>query len=390
MRGRESLAIGDVSTIPLPSSLVPLPSSLYMNEAVFDKKNILVTGGAGFIGSHLCEKLLAEGARVICVDNLISSALNNIDFLLKNPDFEFIRQDISTPLTLENFPELERFKVAFQGIQEVYHLACPMSPKDFEKTRMQVLYANSLGTKNALDLALKYRARVLFASTSSVYGPRPADNHFIKESELGMVDTLGPRCSYDEGKRFAESACQTYRQVHQLDVRIARIFRTFGPRQRLFSGEMVPDFIVQALDGKDLELYGDETFTTSLCYVTDLVDGIMKLMAMDQDIGPVNLGSDTDIPLVDVVQRILEMTNSSSKMSFQPSLTFMTPLGLPDLSKAKEKLGWMPLVPLDEGLKRIIDYTVAMKQLMPDFGQGPAFGGGGGGLSSPPSDISAV
>ncbi len=336
---------------------------------VFDKKNILVTGGAGFIGSHVCEKLLATGARVICVDNLVSAQLNNIDFLLKNPDFEFIRQDIVMPFDPEQYPELERFKIKFQGVQEIYHLACPMSPKHFEQTRMQTLYANSVGMKNVLDLAVKYHAKALFTSTSTVYGPRPADNHALKEEEVGCVNALSSRACYDEGKRFAETCCATYRQVHNVDVKIARVFRTYGPRERLFSGEMIPDFIVNALDGKDIEIYGDETFLTSLCYVTDVVDALIKLMNTDGDLGPVNVGSDLDMPIVDVVRTILEMTGSSSRIVFQPSLMFMTPLGLPDLAKAKEKLGWMPLVRLEEGLKKIIDYTVANRQLLSGFAQ---------------------
>ncbi|MFZ6015917.1 MAG: NAD-dependent epimerase/dehydratase family protein [Patescibacteria group bacterium] len=336
---------------------------------IFDKKNIIVTGGAGFIGSHVCEKLLAQGNRVICVDNLISSALSNIEFLLKNPDFEFIRHDISMPFDPEQFPELERFKVKFQGVQEIYHLACPMSPKAFEQTRMQILYANSLGMKNILDLAVKYKAKFLFTSSSSVYGPRPGDNHLLNENEQGSVEMHGPRSCYDEGKRFAETCCRTYNQVHGVEIKIARIFRTYGPRERLFSGEMVPDFIVNALDNKEIEIYGDETFTTSLCYVTDVVDGLIKLMEVKGDLGPVNIGSDLDMPLVDVVRNILEMTGSTSKIVFKPSLLFMTPLGLPSLVKAKEKLGWMPLVPLDEGLKKIIDYTMAYKNLMAGFGQ---------------------
>lgn len=332
--------------------------------AVYDKKNILVTGGAGFLGSHLCERLLAEGARVICLDNLISSNLNNIEFLLKNPEFEFIKQDISLPFDPELFPELERFKIKFQGIQEIYNLACPMNPKLFEQTRMQTLFANSLGIKHVLDLALRYKAKLLHASSSSVYGPRPTDNHLLKESEIGCVDMHSPRSAYDEGKRFAETVCRTYHDVHGLDVKIARIFRTYGPRERLFSGEMIPDFILNALDGKDIEIYGDETFSTSLCYVTDVVDGLYKLMSADGDLGAVNLGSDLDQPILQIVQSILEMTGSTSRAVFQPPLTFMTPLGLPDLTKAKEKLGWMPLVRMDEGLKGIIDYTMAHKNLL--------------------------
>lgn len=353
-------------------------------QPIYDKKNIIVTGGAGFIGSHLCEKLLAGGARVICVDNLISSTLNNIDFLLKNPDFEFIRHDINSPFDPEQFPELERFKIKFQGIQEIYHLACPMSPKNFEQTRMQTLYANSIGMKHALDLAVKYHAKFLLTSTSTIYGPRPADNHVLLEDEKGEVDMHGARACYDEGKRFAETCCRTYMQVHGVDAKVARIFRTYGPRERLYSGEMIPDFIINALDNKDIEIYGDETFTTSLCYVTDVVDGLMKLMETKGDVGPVNIGSDLDMPLVEVVRSILEMTGSTSKIVFKPALMFMTPLGLPSLVKAKERLGWMPLVPLEEGLKKIIDYTMAYKNILSDFGK-PT-----GATLTQPSDLAAT
>lgn len=330
---------------------------------VFDKKNILVTGGAGFIGSHLCEALLKD-ARVICLDNFVTSQESNIDSLLKNPDFEFIRHDINIPIDLESFPELARFKLKFQGVQEIYHLACPTSPKKFDQYKMQTLYANSLGMKNILDLAVKHQAKFLHASTSVVYGNRPADEHLFREEETGSSDTLSPRACYDEGKRFAESYAATYAQVNNLDVRIARIFRTFGPRMPLYDGQMIPDFITNALEGKDLEIYGDESFRTSLVYVSDVVDGMIKMMHVPAGLGPVNLGSDLDVPLLDVAHRIIEMTGSSSKVTFKPALLFMSQLGLPDLSKAKEKLGWLPLVTLDNGLKQSIDYTIAHKSLL--------------------------
>jgi UDP-glucuronate decarboxylase len=334
-----------------------------MPTDVFEKKNVLVTGGAGFIGSFLCEKLLAN-ARVICVDNFVTSQESNIDHLLKNADFEFIRHDFNIPFDPEAFPELARFKLKFQGIQEIYHLACPTSPKKFDQYRMQTLFANSLAAKNALDLAVRYKSKILQASASVVYGPRPLDGHSYREEEFGTVNMLSPRACYDEGKRYAETMFETYRQVHGLDVKIARIFRTYGPRMPLFDGQMVPDFITNALDGKELIIYGDETFRTSLVYVTDLVDGLMKLMAAPSDIGPVNLGSDVDMPLIDVAQRIIEMTGSTSRINFEPPLLFMTPLGLPDITKAKEKLAWLPLVQIDDGLKRAIDYTVANKALV--------------------------
>jgi UDP-glucuronate decarboxylase len=334
-----------------------------MAVPIFDKKNILVTGGAGFLGSFLCEKLLAT-SRVICVDNFITSQESNIDLLLKNPDFEFIRQDINTPFDLESFPELARFKLKFQGIQEIYHLACPTSPKKFDQFRMQTLLANSIGMKNILDLAVKYKAKVLHGSTSVVYGQRPVDGHPFREEEYGAVDMLSPRACYDEGKRFAEACCATYEQVYKVDIKIARLFRTYGPRMPLYDGQMIPDFITDALDNKDLVIYGDETFKTTLAFVSDITDGLMKLMATPAGTGPVNLGSDMDMPIVDVAQRIIEMTGSTSKITFQPPLMFMTELGLPDLTKAKDKLGWLPLVGIDDGLKKTIDYTIAHKGLL--------------------------
>jgi len=337
-----------------------------MANPVFEKKIVLVTGGAGFIGSHLCEALLQD-SRVICLDNFSTSQESNIDTLLRHPDFEFIRHDINAPFDPEAFPELARFKVKFQGIQEIYHLACPTSPKKFEQYRMQTLYANSLGMKNALDLAVRYKAKFIHASTSTVYGPRPKDGHQFKEEEIGSQDTLSPRACYDEGKRFAESCCATYKQVHGVDARIARIFRTYGPRMPLFDGQMIPDFVTNALDGVDLEIFGDANFTTSLVYVTDVVDGLVKLMAQPDDIGPVNIGSEVDMPLIDVANRIIEMTGSSSKITYKPELLFMTQLGLPDIGKAKEKLGWLPLVTIDEGLKKAIDYTIANKTLLTGF-----------------------
>jgi UDP-glucuronate decarboxylase len=336
-----------------------------MADVIFDKKNILVTGGAGFIGSFLCEALLkTQQVRVICLDNFVTSQESNIDNLLKDTDFEFIRHDVNVPFDPEAYPELTRFKVKFQGIQEIYHLACPTSPKKFDQYRMQTLYSNSLAMKNVLDLAVRYKAKFVHASTSVVYGSRPADGHLFKEDEWGCGDVLSPRACYDEGKRFAESCVATYMQVHDVDARIARIFRTYGPRMPLFDGQMIPDFITNALDGKDLEIYGDETFMTSLIYVGDVVDGLMKLMSAPKGIGPVNVGSDVDVKLVDVAQRIIELTGSTSKIAFKPSLLFMSQLGLPNLTKAKEALGWIPLVTLDTGLKNSIDYTVSHKSLL--------------------------
>jgi len=331
--------------------------------ASLEKKNVLVTGGAGFIGSHLCEKLI-KTSRVICVDNFATGNVSNIDILLQNPDFAFVRHDISEPIDLETLSELERFKIKFQGIQEIYNLACPTSAKGFDKFKMATLAANSVGLKNIMDIAVKYKAKVVHTSSAVVYGPRRDDKAFFKEVDLGCVDHLTPRGCYDEGKRFSETMINTYREAHGLDAKIARIFRTYGPRERLFDGEMVPDFIIDALDNKDLVIYGDENFSTALCYVDDVVSGLMKLMAAPSDIGPVNLGSDEDLKLLNVAEKIIAMTGSESKIIFEKPLLFITPLGLPDISRAKEILGWVPLVRLEDGLQKSIDYTQAYKPLL--------------------------
>ena len=266
--------------------------------ANLEKKNVLVTGGAGFIGSHLCEKLI-KTSRIICLDNFTTGNVSNIDFLLQHPDFVFIRHDICDPIDLEKLPELDRFKIKFQGIQEIYHLACPTSAKNFDKFKEATLAANSVGMKNVLDLAAKYKAKFVHASSAVVYGPRRNDHELLKEEAEGCVDHLTPRGCYDEGKRFAETMVSTYQETQGLDAKIARIFRVYGPRERLFDGEMVPDFIIDALDNKDLIIYGDDNFSTSLCYVDDVVSGLIKLMAAPADIGPVNLGSNEDLKLLE-------------------------------------------------------------------------------------------
>jgi len=329
----------------------------------FDKKNILVTGGAGFIGSHLCEKLIKD-SRIICLDDFSTGGVMNIDLLLKHPDFELVRQSVCDPIDLESLPELKSFKINIQGIQEIYHLACPTSPKRFVEFKMRTLDVNSTGMKNILDLAAKYKAKLVYASSSVVYGPRLRDKQVFGEEDYGVVNHMTPRGCYDEGKRFAETMVNTYQEVYGLDVKIARIFRTYGPREKLFDGEMIPDFIINALDNKDLVVYGDEHFTTSLCYVDDVVSGLIKLMSAFSNIGPINLGSSEDLKIVEVAKRIIEMTESSSQIVFDNPLIFMTPLCLPDISKAKDLLGWVPLVRLEDGLRKTIDYMQAYKSLL--------------------------
>jgi len=330
---------------------------------IFGKKNVLVTGGAGFIGSRLCEVLLKKN-KVICLDDLSNSKISNIEHLLKDPDFEFIKVNINNIFNLEDFPELEKFKIKFQGIQEIYHLACPTSAKNFNQFKMETLFANSIGTRHILDLAVKYNSRVLFGSSSVVYGPRKSDDEQIKEDDLGLVNNLSQRACYDEGKRFAETMFVTYAQVYKLDARVARIFRTYGPRLKLFDGQMITDFIIDALHGNDLVIYGDENFSSSLMFVDDAVDGLIKVMAAASLSGPVNLGEDRVYKLTDIANFIINLLNSKSKIRFEKPLFFITQLGIPNITRAKEELQWMPVTKLEDGLKKTIDYTVAYEKII--------------------------
>lgn len=331
-----------------------------MDTPIFEKKNVVVTGGAGFIGSHLCEELLKE-AKVICLDDFSNSHPKNIKHLLQYPDFEFIKVDVNKPIDLESFDELEKFKVKFQGVQEIYHLACPTSPKDFEKLRMKSLWANSASMISTLDLAVKYHAKYLFTSSSVVYGNATEEGEIFSEDYKGIVDHLSPRACYDEGKRFAETCVETYKQVHGLDAKIARIFTVYGPRMKLFIGSLIPDFIISAIEGKDLVIYGDENLTMGLCYISDIIDGIYRLMSASPEVEIVNIGTDQTVKLVDVANMIIDMTNSSSKIIFEDPLLFLTHKGAADLARIKDKLGWMPLVRLQDGLSKTIDYTIANK-----------------------------
>jgi len=329
---------------------------------IFEKKNVLVTGGAGFLGSHLCERLLRE-AKVICLDDLSNSSIQNIEHLLQYPDFEFIKYDVNKEIDLDAFDELDKFKVKFQGVQEIYHLSCPTSPKNFEDLKLHSLWANSSAMLSTLNLAVKYRAKYVFASSSVVYGEPTSTHKVFKEEEEGIVNHLSPRACYDEGKRFAETCVETYRQVYNLDVKIARVFTTFGPRMKLRDGLLLPDFILDALEGRDLVIYGDEKMEQSLCYVTDMVDGLVRLMKSGPQVNLVNLGGDEIYKMKDVAEQIIKMTNSSSQIVVEKPLVFLSAKGMPDLVRAKEQLGWLPLIKLEDGLKKVIDYTIANKEL---------------------------
>jgi len=328
-------------------------------QPIFEKKNILVTGGAGFIGSHLCDELVKE-SKVICVDNFISGSEENIDHLLQNPDFQFIKHDVTKPLDLETLPELEKFRVKFQGIQEIYHFACPTSPKNFEQAIIETALANSLGVHNILELSIKYKAKFLLASSAVVYGPRDLGNPYFSEDYHGNVDQLSPRACYDEGKRFAETLVTTYQRAYNIDTKIARIFRTYGQRMKLEDGQMLPDFVFNALENKDLTIYGDENFSSSFCHVSDIIQALIKLMKSGES-GPINLGSDIEYKIVDVAKKVIELTGSRSKIIFEKPLLFMTPLGLPDITLAKERLSWFPIKLLEDGIQDAIDYFKANK-----------------------------
>ncbi len=269
---------------------------------------------------------------------------------------------MTQPIDLSQFIELEKFKVKFQGIQEIYHLACPTSPKNFEVHKLESLKANSNAMIATLDLAQTYRAKYVFGSSSVVYGPPGEGRKVFTETDEGKLDHLSPRGCYDEGKRFAETCVATYRQLYGLDAKIARIFTTFGPRMKLRDGLLIPDFIVDALEGRDLVIYGDETLEQTLIYVSDMVDGLIRLMHTGKETTLVNLGSDEIKRMADIAQMIIEMTHSSSKVVYDDPLLFLSKKGIPDTRRAKESLGWLPLVRLEDGLRKTIDFTIANKE----------------------------
>lgn len=332
-------------------------------QVIFDKKNVVVAGGAGFIGSHLCDELVKE-CKVICIDNFVSSSERNIDHLLANPNFIFINHDLSVPIDLEKIEVLKRFKIEFQGIQEIYNLACPMSARHFLENRLATLLANAYATKNLLDMAVKYNSKLLHFSSSVVYGPRHKDDraYKAKEGDVGLVDQLSDRSSYDEGKRFAESLVSNYRSMFNIDAKIMRLFRIYGPRMEADDDQMIPDFINNALDGKDLVISGGESFSSSFCYIDDVIDAVSKFMISDLA-GPINIGSDVDIKMIDFVNLIIKETESSSKVIFEESKLFFSELILPDIHLARNMLNWMPVVTLENGIKKTIFDIEAHKKL---------------------------
>lgn len=332
-----------------------------VQKVIFDKKNILVFGGAGFIGSHLCDELVKE-AKVICVDNYISGQEENINHLLTNPNFEFIKADFTQPLNLDGFSELERFQVSFQGIQEIYNLACPTSRTDFEAQIINTSLANSLGVYQSLLLAEKYQAKYLFLSSSAVYGSPLDGQTSFKEDYWGFVNPQGPRACYNEGKRFAEVMIRDFCRQHKLDFKIARIFNTYGPRMRLNSGRMIPDFIKAALNNSELVIYGDGQEVSNYCYVTDIVQGLLKLMKSSLS-EAVNLGNEQTYKIEEIANLVIQLAGSQSKIKYAQPLEALIKPGIPDISKAREILGWFPLVDINQGLAKTITYMKASRHL---------------------------
>ncbi len=305
------------------------------------RKRVLVTGGAGFIGSHLCERLLDAGNDVLCVDNFFTGTRDNVLPLLSNPHFELMRHDVTFPLYVE--------------VDEIYNLACPASPVHYQFDPVQTTKVSVHGAINVLGLAKRVKAKVLQASTSEVYGD-PAV-HPQPEEYWGNVNPIGPRACYDEGKRCAETLFFDYHRQHRLDVKVARIFNTYGPRMHPNDGRVVSNFIMQALKKEPITIYGDGSQTRSFCYVDDLVEGLIRLMATDPETtGPINIGNPGEFTMLELAEKVIRLTGSSSTIIHRPLPQDDPKQRRPNIDKAKSVLGWEPTIPLDEGLARAIPY----------------------------------
>jgi len=308
-------------------------------------RRVLVTGGAGFIGSHLCERLLAAGCYVLCVDNYFTGTHRNIAHLTSNPNFEPIRHDVSHPLFVE--------------VDEIYNLACPASPVQYQRHPVQTTKTSVLGAINMLGLAKRLGAKILQASTSEVYGDPTV--HPQREEYWGNVNPIGPRSCYDEGKRCAETLFFDYQRQHKLHIKVARIFNTYGPRTQLGDGRVISNFIVQALTGRDITLFGDGRQTRSFCYVDDLVDGLIRLMNSPPEVaGPFNLGNPGEFSILELAKMVIAVTGSKSRIIHQPLPQDDPRQRCPDITLATQILGWSPLVTLEQGLSRTVPYFEAI------------------------------
>lgn len=304
----------------------------------------LITGGAGFIGSHLCERLLGEGDEVICLDNFFTGSKQNIAHLLGNSRFELIRHDITEPILLE--------------VDRIFNLACPASPVHYQYNPVKTVKTSVMGTINLLGMAKRVKARILQASTSEVYGDPQI--HPQTEDYWGNVNPIGIRSCYDEGKRVAETLMMDYHRQNGVDVRIVRIFNTYGPRMAENDGRVVSNFIIQALRGEDITVYGDGSQTRSFCYVDDLVDGIVAMMKCDGFTGPVNLGNPAETSILEFARLIIELTGSRSRVVFKPLPADDPKQRQPDITLAGERLAWNPKVPVQTGLKKTIEYFAGL------------------------------
>jgi UDP-glucuronate decarboxylase len=315
-------------------------------------KRILVTGGAGFLGSHLCERLLDEDHDVVCLDNFFTSQKTNVSHLLTRPNFELIRHDVTDPIRLE--------------VDQIYNLACPAAPGHYQYNPIKTMKTSVLGAIHMLGIAKRCNAKVLQASTSEVYGD--PEVHPQVESYRGAVNPIGPRACYDEGKRAAETLFVDYHRMHKVNIRIVRIFNTYGPRMHPFDGRVVSNFIRQALGGQDITIFGDGQQTRSFCYVTDLIEGIIRMMNGPDDFtGPVNLGNQDEFTILDLANMVIELTSSKSKVVSQPLPADDPTRRRPDISLARAKLGWQPKTPLTEGLAETIKWfrTIRLEDYRP-------------------------
>jgi UDP-glucuronate decarboxylase len=301
---------------------------------------ILVTGGAGFLGSHLCDRLLKEGHEVVCIDNLFTGQKANIAHLLGNPNFEFVRHDIIDPFKFE--------------VDQIYNLACPASPPHYQYNPIKTIKTSVMGSINCLGLAKRVKARIFQASTSEIYGD--PQMHPQPESYWGNVNPIGKRSCYDEGKRCAETLFFDYHWENKVDIRVARIFNTYGPRMHPNDGRVVSNFIVQALKGNDLTIYGDGTQTRSFCYVDDLIEGFVRFMAQAKTVGPMNLGNPGEFTMLQLAELTLKVVGGKSKIVHKPLPADDPKQRQPDIALARDVLNWEPLVPLEEGLQRTIAY----------------------------------
>ena len=306
----------------------------------YHRKRILITGGAGFLGSHLSERLLKEGNEILCLDNFFTGTKGNIEHLVGDHNFELIRHDIEFPIHLE--------------VDEIYNLACPASPPHYQHNPIHTTKTSVLGAINMLGLAKRQNAKIMQASTSEVYGDPQV--HPQTEDYWGNVNQIGIRSCYDEGKRCAETLFFDYYRENQVKIKIARIFNTYGPNMHPSDGRVVSNFIIQALKDEDITIYGDGSQTRSFCYVDELIDGFIRLMATDEFTGPVNLGNPTEFTIKELAEKIIEITNSKSRLSLNPLPQDDPKQRQPDITIAKKELGWEPTIKLEEGLKTTISY----------------------------------